>query len=133
MAYRRNGLRLEELHSVKVDNLPSDCSNNELEEAFSKFGQVQDVYIPQDYYTRKAKDFGFVRFEKLEEAEDAAEATGIEIGGNEVKPYMAQRGKPRERKGGRGRGRRDDSRRGRAKSSRRRDSRRRGGRSSRRR
>jgi hypothetical protein len=43
MAYRKNGLRMEDLFSVKVDGIDFPCSNQELEGEFTSFGDVQDV------------------------------------------------------------------------------------------
>ena len=31
-------------------------------EVFSKFGEVKDVYIPRDHYTREPRGFAFVEF-----------------------------------------------------------------------
>jgi arginine/serine-rich splicing factor 2 len=29
---------------------------------FSRYGEVRDVYIPEDYYTKKPRGFAFVEF-----------------------------------------------------------------------
>ena len=36
-------LRLDDLFSVKVDNLPEDIENEDLEDVFKQFGDVMDV------------------------------------------------------------------------------------------
>ena len=43
MAFKENGLSLDDLFSVKVDDIPHDCRKEDLEDAFSKFGVVQDA------------------------------------------------------------------------------------------
>ena len=36
-----------------------------------KYGEVKDVYIPTDYYTRRPRGFAFVEFLNADEALDA--------------------------------------------------------------
>ena len=45
MAYIRNGLQMEDLWSVKVDDLTSDMTIAELEQSFEKFGEVGVIGI----------------------------------------------------------------------------------------
>eukprot|EP00391_Amoebophrya_sp_Ameob2_P012189 CAMPEP_0178995722 /NCGR_PEP_ID=MMETSP0795-20121207/7970_1 /TAXON_ID=88552 /ORGANISM="Amoebophrya sp., Strain Ameob2" /LENGTH=178 /DNA_ID=CAMNT_0020688031 /DNA_START=353 /DNA_END=887 /DNA_ORIENTATION=+ len=92
MAYRKNGLRIDDLHSVKLDGLSEDVKAEELEEAFSKFGEVQDCYIPRDFRSGRGKGFGFVRFQHRDQAEDAA-AAEIVIDGHKLETTLATRGK----------------------------------------
>lgn len=115
MAYRKNGLRIEDLHSVKIDGLTEFVRTEEIEEAFSKFGVVQDIYVPRDFRTQRNKGFGFVRFELQQEAEDAAQGR-VELDGERVELCVATKPKrdgPPLRKGdgkGADRGGRDDYR-----------------------
>ncbi|CAD7946942.1 unnamed protein product [Amoebophrya sp. A120] len=92
MAYRKNGLRMEDLHSVKMDGLSEYVKAEEVEKEFSKFGTVQDVYIPRDYRSGRGKGFGFVRFEHKDEAEDAAKAD-ITMDNQKIELVLATRGK----------------------------------------
>eukprot|EP00741_Cyanophora_paradoxa_P000199 tig00000402_g193.t1 len=57
--------------SLHVRNIPRDCKPDELREMFSKFGDIKDVYLPLDYYTREPRGFGFVQFVDVRDAEDA--------------------------------------------------------------
>ena len=41
--FRQNGLKMDELFSVKIDGLTQQVTNNDIEDAFSKYGQIQDV------------------------------------------------------------------------------------------
>ncbi|XP_041368171.1 serine/arginine-rich splicing factor 10-like isoform X2 [Gigantopelta aegis] len=47
------------------------CRPEELRSLFGKYGPVTDVYIPQDYYTRRARGFAYVQFEDPRDADDA--------------------------------------------------------------
>jgi hypothetical protein len=37
---------------TRVRCWPLACSEREVKEAFSKYGDVRDVYIPRDYHTK---------------------------------------------------------------------------------
>ena len=41
---------VDNMHSLKVDNLTYRTSPETLKRAFQKFGDVGDVYIPRDRY-----------------------------------------------------------------------------------
>lgn len=57
--------------SLYVRNVPDATRPEELKAMFSKYGPVTDVYIPQDYYTRRPRGFAYVQFEDMRDAEDA--------------------------------------------------------------
>jgi RNA recognition motif-containing protein len=60
-------------------------------DAFKRFGEIRDVYLPRDYNTQKPKGFGFVEFFDERDAEDAArEMDRREIDGNEISVVQAQ-------------------------------------------
>lgn len=46
-------------------------SKEDLGDAFSKYGEVKDVYLPLDYYTKRRRGFGFVEFVEEADAEEA--------------------------------------------------------------
>ena len=61
-----------DLHSVRIGNdLPSDVSLDEIRDAFSKFGEIGDVFLPKDRDTQETRGFGFVRFVKKEDQDYA--------------------------------------------------------------
>jgi RNA recognition motif-containing protein len=39
-----------------------DCSTPCLQDLFAKFGELRDVYRPNDYYTQAPKRFAFVEY-----------------------------------------------------------------------
>ena len=53
------------LKSVILQNYRT--SPDDVKRAFSKYGEVKDVYLPLDYYTRKPRGFGFVEFVERKE------------------------------------------------------------------
>lgn len=110
---------VDHMFTVKVDNLTFRTSKEELQDEFSKFGEVGDVYIPRHYRSGESKGFGFVRFIKESEAEEAIkEMDGKEIDSREIRCSFAQKKRPeynfpdsgRGRGGGYGRDRYDDRR-----------------------
>ena len=77
-----------------VGNLAYSVSQNDLEELFSKIGQVQSVAVITDKFSGQSKGFGFV---EMANAEDAAKAIAqfneTELKGRNIKVSEA---KPRE-------------------------------------
>jgi len=53
---------VEHLHPIKVKNIPETVKSDELAAHFSKFGKVEDVYIPTNLKTRKNRDFAVIRY-----------------------------------------------------------------------
>jgi len=106
----------EDMFSVKIDPINDDWEVQDIKDAFGKFGDVQDVYIPRDRNTQRPRGFAFVRYEKEDEALDAVDESGkLEISGTPISISMAGKRPPprsfggRDNYGGRG-GRRGDSR-----------------------
>jgi len=61
------------LTSLLIKNLSNEISIDKLREKCSTFGEVKDVYIPIDHYTRRPKSFAFVEFETADGAHAALE------------------------------------------------------------
>lgn len=51
--------------SLKVGNITYRTTCEDLKYVFGKYGQVGDVYIPKDRYTRESRGFAFVRYVQL--------------------------------------------------------------------
>ncbi|GFE54036.1 Ser Arg-rich splicing factor [Babesia ovis] len=80
--------------SLLVRNLKYETSPDQLREAFSKFGEIRDVYLPLDYYTRKPRGFGFVEFFSHSDADEAMrEMFGYELDGNKIEVFVAKHGR----------------------------------------
>jgi len=56
---------------VYVGNLAFSVTQDELKEAFSKFGEETEVVLITDKFSGRSKGFGFVTFAKKEDAEKA--------------------------------------------------------------
>ena len=114
-SYGRGPPAIEGMVSLKVDNLTYRTTPEDLRRAFDKYGDVGDVYIPRDRFTKESRGFAFVRFYDKRDAEDAMDAMdGASLDGREVRCQMARYGRPQDpyprRQGGRSR--RDSPRRG---------------------
>jgi RNA recognition motif-containing protein len=85
-----------------VGNLSYDTTNAMLEQLFGEFGTVQSAQVIMDRDTGRSKGFGFVEMGSDQEAQAAITALGgKEVGGRTLTVNEA---KPREDRGGGGRG-----------------------------
>merc|ERR1712110_386313 len=71
-------IRSEELFSVMVNNIPTRCNKRDVEECFTQFGELGDVFLPPDRkYGRHPDDhrgYAFVRFFKKEDQEHCVDS-----------------------------------------------------------
>ena len=89
---------------IYVGNLSYSITDQELEEAFSPFGQVESAQVVTDRYSGRSKGFGFVEMGEQEEAEAAIAAlNGKELSGRALTVNEA-RPRPERSFGGGGRG-----------------------------
>mmetsp|Transcript_9328 Transcript_9328/g.17882 ORF Transcript_9328/g.17882 Transcript_9328/m.17882 type:complete len:147 (+) Transcript_9328:775-1215(+) len=80
--------------SLLVRNLDHRVKSEEVKEFFGRFGEVRDVYLPVDYYTRKPRGFGFVEFINYDSAKEALDRTdNVEVLGSVVKVVFAREGR----------------------------------------
>ena len=85
-----------------VGNLSYNISNQQLEELFAPFGQVKSAQVVMDRDTGRSKGFGFVEMIDGNEARAAIEGLNLkEIDGRSLTVNEAR---PREERGGGGRG-----------------------------
>ena len=57
---------------IFVGGIPPGVEREDIQHDFGKFGEIEDVYMPQDRETGKPRGFGFVTFKNGPDAEDAA-------------------------------------------------------------
>src|SRR5919206_4335585 len=85
-----------------VGNLAFQTTDQELQQLFGQAGTVQSVSVIEDRDTGRSKGFAFVEMSTEQEATSAIEQfNGKEVGGRALKVNEA---KPRENRGGGGRG-----------------------------
>ncbi|KAG6975053.1 hypothetical protein JG687_00000033, partial [Phytophthora cactorum] len=104
--------------SLLVRNISRRLRPEDIRKEFERYGEVRDVYIPKDYYTKEPKGFAFVEFRSEREAEDARRSLdGVRIDGRDIRVVFAQERRKstdqmreRERTEGHGGGRRSRSR-----------------------
>ena len=85
-----------------VGNLAFQTTNQDLEQLFAQAGTVQSAAVVEDRDTGRSRGFAFVEMSSQEEANAAIEQfNGKELGGRALKVNEA---KPRENRGGGGRG-----------------------------
>ena len=86
-----------------VGNLSFDTTDQELQQAFSEFGEVASATVVVDRYTDRSKGFGFVEFAQEEDAQKAKEAmNGKTLNGREIRVDEARAPKSRDRDRDRG-------------------------------
>ncbi|XP_068425330.1 serine/arginine-rich splicing factor 10 isoform X3 [Clinocottus analis] len=57
--------------SLFVRNIADDSRPEDIRREFGRYGPIVDVYIPLDFYTRRARGFAYIQFEDVRDAEDA--------------------------------------------------------------
>merc|ERR1719348_2409824 len=101
---------MDRMSTLKVDNLTFRTTVEQLQKAFSKFGDIGDVYIPRDHRTKESRGFAFIRFYDRHDADDAMdEMDGFMLDGRPLRVQEARYGRPNNDRfrGGRDRGGRD--------------------------
>ena len=94
--------------NIYVGNLSYEVNEEDLQEAFEAFGQVESVRIIKDKYSGQSKGFGFVEMPAKAEAQSAInDLNGKELKGrtlnvNEARPRTESRGGRGGYGGGRG-------------------------------
>jgi len=87
--------------NIYVGNLSYDLSESQLEELFTKHGEVSSVKIITDQYSGRSKGFGFIEMSDDSEAQNAIqELDGKSVLERNIKVNLA---KPRSNNRGGGR------------------------------
>ena len=88
-----------------VGNLPSNTTDESLEQIFAQAGTVQSAKVITDRDAGRSKGFGFVEMSTDQEAADAIQKfNGADYGGRNMTVAEARPMSPREGGGGRGGG-----------------------------
>jgi RNA recognition motif-containing protein len=76
---------------IYVGNLAFETTESEVNELFSKHGEVNDVALITDRDTGRPRGFGFVEMRNDQSARNAIAALdGMEIGGRQIKVNEAR-------------------------------------------
>ena len=71
--------------SLFVRGVPFHIRRSQLEQVFAHHGEIRDVYIPLDYYTREPRGFAYVEFEDERDAKYALkELDGARLWGQTI-------------------------------------------------
>ena len=71
--------------SLFVRGVPFHIRRSQLEQVFAHHGEIRDVYIPLDYYTREPRGFAYVEFEDERDARYALkELDGARLWGQTI-------------------------------------------------
>jgi len=77
--------------NMYVGNLAFSVTEDDLNTAFSEFGEVESVNIITEKYSGQSKGFGFVEMPDNSEADKAIKAlNGSELKGREIKVNQAK-------------------------------------------
>ena len=91
-----------------IGSLPWSINNDSLKELFAQYGEITEAIVITDRDSGRSKGFGFVTFTNEADAQKALEMDGREVEGRTIVVNVA---KPREDRGPRRGGFRDDRRR----------------------
>ena len=98
-----NGGKYDKMKKLYVGNLSYQTSENDLRQAFEKFGEVGQVSVITDRATGRSKGFGFVEMQDAGEADDAINAlNGAELDNRTLTVNEARPQEQRSSGGGRG-------------------------------
>ena len=73
-----------------VGNLAFSTSKEDLEAAFSVYGEVMEVKIPTDRDTGRVRGFAFVTFKEQQAAEKALALDGTDLNGRPIRVNVAE-------------------------------------------
>ena len=89
------------MKKLYVGNLSYRTSENDLRQAFGKYGVVDQVSIITDRETGRSKGFAFVEMQNDNEADDAIQGmNGVELGERTLTVNEARPQEPRKSGGG---------------------------------
>lgn len=89
--------------NIYVGNLSPEVSDQDLEDAFAKYGKVKNCKVIRDMFSQQSKGFGFLEMMNNTEAASAmkelntSELKGKMIVVNEARPQRDRRGGSRRR------------------------------------
>jgi RNA recognition motif-containing protein len=88
-----------------LGNLPFSASDEDIREAFSAYGTIEDLFIPLDRETSRPRGFAFITLADDDQARKAIEEMdGADLMGRNLRVNEAEERRPQQNRGGGGGG-----------------------------
>ena len=88
-----------------LGNLPFAASDDDIKEAFSAYGTIEDLFIPLDRETNRPRGFAFITLADDDLARTATAAMdGADLMGRNLRVNEAEERRPQQNRGGGGGG-----------------------------
>lgn len=88
-----------------LGNLPFSASDEDIREAFSAYGTIEDLFIPLDRETNRPRGFAFITLADDDAARKAIEEMdGADLQGRNLRVNEAEERRPQQNRGGGGGG-----------------------------
>ena len=88
-----------------LGNLPFSASGEDIREAFSAYGTIEDLFIPLDRETNRPRGFAFITLADDDQARKAIEEMdGADLQGRNLRVNEAEERRPQQNRGGGGGG-----------------------------
>ena len=88
-----------------LGNLPFAASDDDIKEAFSAYGTIEDLFIPLDRETNRPRGFAFITLTDDDLARKAIEEMdGADLMGRNLRVNEAEERRPQQNRGGGGGG-----------------------------
>ena len=90
---------MQQKNKLFIGNLAFSATEQELEEAFGAFGEIQEAKIILDRETGRSRGFAFVTFASDDDANEALALDGQNLSGRDMRVSVATE-RPRRQGGG---------------------------------
>ena len=78
---------------IFVGNIAAEFTEENLKDLFFEFGEIEDVQIIYDKYTKESRNFGYIKMPNKEEAQFAiATLNGKDVQGKKILVNQARKG-----------------------------------------
>ena len=78
------------MNKIFIGNLPYSFDQGDLKSQFSRFGEIEDLFMLKDRNTGEFKGFGFITYSKPEAARAALTMNGQDFGGQSLTVSIAR-------------------------------------------
>lgn len=89
----QRGRRTESQTKIFLGGLPTDVTETDIRQAFSKFGKVASIIIMYDQEKKKSRGFGFLSFESEDSIDQVCAEHYVSLNGKQIE---CKRAEPRE-------------------------------------